>query len=418
MVWLHGGAFVAGAGSQMIYKGRKLAVNGDMLVVTINYRLGAFGFLYLNDIADKTKNVSANNGLLDQIAALKWVKENIHAFGGDPEQITLFGESAGAFSIASLMACNEVEGLFSKAIIQSGSADHTLVKKEANKVTHRFMEILGIAKKDSDKLWNISAQEIVNAQQECLSMSVMRGVHRQPIHQFGMCFLPTIDGSLLTRAPISAIEQGAAKKIPLLLGVARDEWNLFLHTPTPTGRSLAKTKYRNLDKPGLIKICERDLPGLGEMSANLYEHHHLAEGKSSYLDMYSTFETDRMFRIPTIRIAEAQSQHNPKVYMYQLNWDKGLFKACHGLDIPFVFGDTQRGFGQLLTGGCTQSARLSETMQNSWISFARSADPSTEHTGNWPGYSPLKRGVMCFDENSGIVDDPMGKTREHWKGIL
>ena len=154
------------------------------------------------------------------------------------------------------------------------------------------------------------------------------------------------------------------------------------------------------------------------MSANLYEHHHLAEGKNSYLDMYSTFETDRMFRIPTIRIAEAQSQHNPKVFMYQLNWDKGVFKACHGLDIPFVFGDTQRGFGQLLTGGCSQSARLSETMQNSWISFARSADPSTENTGNWPGYSTLKRDVMCFDENSGVVDDPMGKIREHWKGIL
>ena len=419
MVWIHGGAYVSGSGSQLIYRGRELCENGDLLIVTINYRLGVLGFLDLTSHFSSDLPVSCNNGLLDQIAALSWVKDNIEGFGGDPEQVTVFGESAGAMSIAALMASPRAKGLFSKVIIQSGSGDHVLTKEEAARITDRFLQEAGVSSEDPDALFTLSTKQILAAQKKCMGMSVNRGSQQQPVPQFGMTLVPVIDGDILPTSPIRAIEAGVAADIALMAGATRDEWNLFLHTPGPDGESLAKTRYKNLNKSELIKICERDLPGLGEKSANLYEKIILDRGNSdSAIDMYSAFETDRMFRIPTLRLAEAQSLHRDDVYMFEFEWDKGVFGACHASDIPFVFGSTQGGFGQILTGGGKKAAELSDTVQSSWVAFARSGNPGTDRVGQWPGYSADSRNVMCFSDTSKLIDDPQGNTRKHWDGIL
>jgi para-nitrobenzyl esterase len=235
-----------------------------------------------------------------------------------------------------------------------------------------------------------------------------------------MSLAPMIDGDTLPQAPLIALQNGAASHVPILVGSTRDEWNLFLHTPGPQGEdSLAKTRYQDLDKAGLIRICERDLPGLGERAANYYEKIVSQRNpKATYLDMYSAFESDRVFRIPTIRLAEAQGQHTQQVFHYTLDWNKGVFGACHAADVPLIFGNVTSGLGQFLTGGCSGAQKLSATMQGCWIAFARSGNPATDAVGAWPSYSAEQRRVMCFDEQSQIKEDPHKDIRRFWDGIL
>lgn len=419
MVWLHGGGYLTGAGSQLIYRGRDLARNGDVVVVTINYRLGALGFLHLEGIIDDAYGACNNNGLLDQIAALRWIQKNIAAFGGDGEEITLFGESAGAMSVATLLACPAAKGLFKRAILQSGSGDHVLTKKDAKKITKTFLKAAEVNPKEPEKLWQLDQNQIIKAQRACSKIVIDRGQHRQPVTQIGMAFMPLVDGDLLPQAPISALEDGEAAEIPLLIGYTRDEWNLFLHTPGPDGASLAKTKYKDLDKLGLINLCERGLPSLGEKTANLYEQVLRSHNpEADYIDMYSAFETDRMFRIPSLRLAAAQSQHSDQVYAFGFSWDRGVFGACHAVDIPFVFGGVESGVGQILTGGGEDSKKLSEKVQACWIAFARSGNPGTDAVGAWPNYQTKTRPVMIFDTDVRVESDPARETREHWEGIL
>lgn len=419
MVWVHGGGYLTGAGSQLIYRGRDLARNGDVVVVTLNYRLGALGFLHLDGVIDSSHGASNNNGLLDQIAALKWIQQHIEHFGGDSDDITIMGESAGAMSVATLLTCPSAAGSFHRAIIQSGSGDHVLTKQDAKKITKTFLKAAEIDPDNPEKLWQLDHKQLLKAQKACAKIVINRGQHRQKVTQIGMAFMPVVDGDILPQAPISALEDGVAGEIPLLVGYTRDEWNLFLHTPGPDGSSLAKTKYKDLDKLGLIELCERGLPSLGEKTANLYERVlKQANEDADYIDMYSAFETDRMFRIPSLRLASAKSGHSDQVYAFCFSWDKGVFGACHAVDIPFVFGGVDRGIGQILTGGGTQAEKLSEKVQACWIAFARSGNPGTDDVGAWPNYDRKTRNVMIFDEEVRVEQDPARETREHWQGIL
>lgn len=418
MVWIHGGGYQTGSGAQLIYRGGQLAVHGDVVVVTLNYRLGAFGFLYLNDLIPEHYDVGANNGLLDQIEALKWIRQNIAQFGGDPDQVTLFGESAGAMAIATLLACPAAQGLFKRAILQSGSADQVLTREEANKIAHRFLEVTDINPAKPDKLWQLTPQQIVKAQRDCMRMSFDRGMYAQQVPQTGMTLVPVIDGLTLPQSPLRSLEQGDARHIPLLVAWTRDEWNLFLRMPGAE-KIMNNETFKNLDKLGLIKLCEKNLPGMGERAANLYEKILKARNpNASYTDMFSAFESDRVFRIPSLRIGELQGRHSQDVFLCQFNWDKGLLGACHASDIPLVFGCADNGVGQFLTGGGDGARRLSDIVQNSWIAFARSGNPATDRVGHWPAFNKDTRKVMCFDETTQLQDDPLEQEQELWEGIL
>lgn len=418
MVWIHGGGYQTGSGAQLIYRGGHLAVHGDLVVVTLNYRLGAFGFLYLNDLLPEQCNVSANAGLLDQIEALKWIRQNIAQFGGDPDQVTLFGESAGAMSIATLLACPQAHGLFRRAIIQSGSADQVLTRDEATAIAQRFLETAGIDPAQPDKLWQLTPQQIVKAQRACLKMSFDRGLYAQPVPQTGMTLVPVIDGAILPQSPVRALEQGDARQIPLLIAWARDEWNLFLRMPGAE-KIMNNDVFKTLDKHGLIQLCEKNLPGMGERAANLYEKIVKArQPGASFTDLFSAFESDRVFRIPSLRMGEWQSRHSEEVYLCQFDWDKGLLGACHASDIPLVFGGADNGVGQFLTGGGEGARKMSEIVQGCWIAFARSGNPATDRVGSWPAFRRESRNVMCFDETTRVANDPLAQERELWEGIL
>lgn len=418
MVWIHGGGFLTGSGSQLIYSGRELAANGDVVVVTINYRLGVLGFLHLNDLIPESLGISSNNGLLDQIEALKWVKSNIEQFGGNPNDITLFGESAGAMSIATLLACPSAQGLFQRAILQSGAADQVMTHDEATLIARKFLEITEINPNQAEKLWQLTPAQIIKAQRQLVKMSFDRGIYSQPVLQTGMTLIPVVDGKTLPQTPLSALKKGEAKHIPLMVGCTRDEWNLFVRMPGTEGL-FSQQNVNDIEKLDLINLCEKNLPGMGERAANLYEKLVRSTNPEGTLaDIYSAFESDRMFRIPTLRLAELQSEHTDQVFMFQFNWDKGSFGACHASDIPFVFGCTDNPAGQFLTGGGEQAARLSTRVQNCWIAFARSGDPSTDGVGKWQAFNKDNRQVMCFDETSGLQKDPFRASAPLWEGVL
>lgn len=418
MVWIHGGGYQTGSGAQLIYRGRSLAVRGDVVVVTLNYRLGALGFLYLNELIPEHYQVSANNGLLDQIEALKWVQQNIALFGGDPADITLFGESAGAMSISSLLACPAAKGLFHRIILQSGSADQVLTRDEANAIAHRFLEVTDINPAKPDKLWQLTPAQIVKAQRECTRMSFNRGRYAQVVPQTGMTLVPVLDGSVLTQAPLRLLEQGEAAHMPMLVTYTRDEWNLFMRMPGAE-KIMLNENMGNSGKPGLIKLCEKNLPGMGERAANLYEKIVRERNPAAkYPDIFSAFESDRVFRMPSLRMAELQSHHSKHVFVAQFNWDKGLLGACHASEIPFVFGCADNGVGQFLTGGGEGARKLSEAVQGCWIAFARSGNPATDRVGQWPAFNTDTRPTMCFDDTIKLQNDPLEQERELWEGVL
>ncbi|MEE2732447.1 MAG: carboxylesterase/lipase family protein [Pseudomonadota bacterium] len=418
MVWIHGGGFLTGSGSQLIYNGKNLAVNGDVVVVSINYRLGALGYIYLNDLIGSDHNISANNGLLDQMEALRWVKDNIGAFGGNPEDVTVFGESAGGMSIATLLATPAARGLFKRAIIQSGAADQVLTRHEATEIGRKFLEITDIDPANPERLWRLSPDQIIKAQRQLTRMSFNRGPFSQEVRQTGMVLLPVVDGTILPQTPLSAIQQGEAKDIPILVGCTRDEWNLFLSLPGTEGL-FAPGNVHEVEKSDLIALLEKSVPGMGERAANLYEK--VVQGSresSSLADIYSAFEGDRMFRIPTLRMAEAHSEHNRNAFVFQFNWDKGGFGACHASDIPLVFGCTDTPAAQYLCGADPGAAKLSTIVQNCWIAFARSSDPSTDGVGKWHAFDDESRQVMCFGESPQLHTDPFAASAPLWEGVL
>lgn len=418
MVWIHGGAYIMGAGSQQLYKGASLATLGDVVVVTINYRLGALGYLYLNELLPESSGISANNGLLDQIEALRWVQKNIASFGGNADDVTVFGESAGAMSIATLLACPDAKGLFHKAIVQSGAADQALTRGEATEIAASFLKTLDINPNQPEKLWQLTAKEIVKAQRHCLKLSYDRGVFNQPVLQTGLTLVPTIDGTILPQSPLASLKQGESKHIPIMMGCTREEWHFFQRMPGADGM-LTSGAGKEMSKHDLIKLCETTLPGMGERMANHYEKV-IKELKESatYNDIYSAFESDRIFRIPTLRMGEAQSEHSDNVYMFQFDWDQGMFGACHASDIPFVFGNTDEGAGQFLTGGSEKAKKLSSVVQSCWLAFARSADPSTDLVGKWPAFDKEHRHTMSFDATTKLVSNPFEATQEIWEGVL
>ncbi|CBL44966.1 Predicted esterase [gamma proteobacterium HdN1] len=430
MVWIHGGGFSSGAGSQLMYHGKDLALHGDTIVITLNYRLGVFGFLHLDHLLSGTDNEfppASNVGLRDIVVALKWVQENIEAFGGDPSQVTLFGESAGAMAITCLLTSPYAKGLFKRAILQSGGADFILTRDEADEIARHFLksepiaQVLGTASGSAALalLRNLSVETLLKGQQACQLLYYNRGPYLQQVIQRGMTLIPVIDGDFLPQAPLKALQEGVAKEIPLLISCTRDEWNLFLHAPEADGTTLAKRRYAHLDKSRLISLCERRLPGLGERAANLYEEMVPRWiDTPTALDIFSAFESDRLFRIPSIRIAEAQANFRKDVYMAHFDFDEGPMGACHGIDLPLVFGHTQTPMGTALIGNNTANQRLSEQVQGAWIAFARSGNPSSDAIGCWSPWLAGAPSTLIFSRTAHMGKDPVSLTRKLWEGIL
>jgi para-nitrobenzyl esterase len=393
MVWIHGGGFNTGAGSVGTYNGKYIVPRGDIVLVTINYRLGAFGFLNLHDATGGKLPGTGAEGLADQIAALKWVKENISAFGGDPDNVTIFGESAGGMSVGALLASPGARGLFHKAIPQSGASDIGYTGDVSAKVARHLLEKLG----GTDPL-EAPWETILGIQKDILAAPREIGL--------GMPFAPTIDGTILPARAIECVAEGSAKGVPVMTGSTRDEWKLF---------TIAAANLRNMDVDRLRKMTAKLV---GEESCDA-----VLEGNTngSAFDRWNQLMTDHTFFVPATRLLATQAAHAP-VFGYRFDWPSpfmdGALGSCHALELGFTFGTFRVKGAAPFFGSGEDAEALSDSMMDAWIAFAKSGNPSNDTSGAWLRYDAAKRATMMFGDSAPhMTSAPNEQRRKAWDKV-
>jgi para-nitrobenzyl esterase len=402
LVWIHGGAFVVGAGSSALYNGARMAQRGDVVVVTINYRLGALGFLNHPEL--RARGIAANLGIRDQIRALEWVRENIAAFGGDAGNVTIFGESAGGMSVGTLMFAPAARGLFHRAILQSGAMHNVSTEEQATKVAEVFLDELGITSEDVEALRFGRAADLQRAQAATAQRLGMR--------EGLLPWQPSVDGDFLPWTGLEALEKGEVARVPALVGSNRDEWRLF---------TLFDRASRNLGEDGLVKRLVRQLGSDDEARAAIEVYRGARRGRSPGR-MWEAIQTDRVFSHPAQRAADGLCVSGVPVWRYLYSWRAPLvgrrIGAGHGTELPLVFGTLRDGLLRRSLGASRNARRLSHRMQDAWIAFAREGDPSHVHLPEWPRYDPGERATLDFDTESRVVAAPFATESAFWRPRL
>lgn len=406
MVWLHGGGFTTGAGSLGIYAGRRLAEVGDAVIVTLNYRLGALGFLYLPELAESEGGAPGNFGLLDQIAALEWVQQNIEAFGGDPDRVTLFGQSAGAMCAADLLASPRADALFARCILQSGAANNVHTPEVALRVREVFCEECAVPaapfRARIEALRALPVEALLRAQ--TASLERLRREVQDP------AFQPVVDGAVLPEAPARA---ASAPLRPLLVGTNLDEWKFY---------GLTDPKAADLDLAGLRRRFERGLPGVDPQGRPLAErvievYRQARSGRASLepRELWFAIQSDRWFRMPAIELAERNAQRGAPTHQYLFTWPSpafgGRLGSCHSIELPFVFGRVGAPELQALVPDDPGLHALAARMQEVWAAFAQGDAPA------WPAYDVQRRTTRIFGLEDGVEAAPGEIERRFWASL-
>ncbi|MBU5353024.1 carboxylesterase/lipase family protein [Paenibacillus silvae] len=381
MVWIHGGSFVTGSGSLPVYDGTQLAVRGDVIVVTINYRLGPLGFLHMAPLG---QGFVSNAGLLDQVAALQWVKENITAFGGDPNQVTVFGESAGSMSIAALMAMPSAKGLFQRAIMESG-ASQFMPAEQASALREGTLKMLGVDRDNLQKLNIIPVEQI---------MAAAETVKQQSGAGMALLFQPVLDGETLPQIPLQAVSEGSAKDIPILIGTTLHEGSLFIQPHVPYSKEIDMVQ------------------GVDFMTPDLENRAAIADSYPKTADGQAQAMTDMFFWRSALQYAAAQQQHAP-VWMYRFDWVMPehplLQRAIHSIEIFFVF-NTLDALKFMKAEPDEAAKALALKVQDAWIAFAKAGKPAVAGI-EWPEYRQ-NRATLIFNHEIEVVHDPESSKRE------
>jgi para-nitrobenzyl esterase len=404
MVWFYGGGFTSGSAGT--YNATMLAARGDVVVVTVNYRLGVLGFSYLEHL-DKRFTGSANAGLRDQIESLRWVRDNIASFGGDPGCVTIFGESAGGHSVGCLLTSPEAEGLFHRGILQSSAGWGLRTLEWAEGVTAQLMAQVGATTVEELQAADVDA---VLAAQAAIPMRAPgsdpteNGPRTSGTGSFA--FSPTLDGVVLRGHVIDEIAAGRAAAVPLLVCHTRDETKLF------SGMGLLPDLG---DEQGLAGIMAMSHPD-GYAALEAYRK---AEPAGSPNDWFISFLSDQNFHMPDFRLADLRIRHDPRVWMARFSWETdavdGKFGACHGMEIPFLFYRPGKTGGFL--EGYEPPLELVHAVQDAWTMFARTGDPNCASLPAWPRYEAGDRAVMSLDDESRILHDPDGAVRTIWEDV-
>jgi para-nitrobenzyl esterase len=399
MVWIHGGAFIIGAGSQLMYQRSTLVPRGDVVLATINYRLGALGFMNLKEITGGRIPATGCEGLLDQIAALEWVRDNIKGFGGDPDNITVFGESAGGMSIGCLMGMPAARGRLQKAILESGAANTVSSLKDSVEAAAQFLDILNLKHGDVDRIRSLSAQQIMSAQQKLGDIMREREYRMTP-------FQPVVDGAVMPEIPIVAIQKGSASGVQTLIGTNLDEFQLF---------NLMDPALRRIDEAGMIGRLENFIPPEyvpRVVAAYRKARENRGEGTAP-ADLLTAIQSDLMFRLSALRLAEAQCKNHQPAYNYLFTWKSpvagGMLGSCHALEIGFVFGN----YDDTFCGSGPEADALSRKIQDAWTAFARTGNPSCNSLGQWAPYGN-QRTTMILDKICRAENAPYEEERAVW----
>jgi para-nitrobenzyl esterase len=408
LVWLHGGGFTSGAGSQGFYDPTALVRRGNVVVVTLNYRLGALGFLYLGVRGATRLGATANVGLLDQIEALAWVRDHAAALGGDPENVTIFGESSGARSVATLLGTPAARGLFRRAIAQSGGASHGLDEASACAITEEFLRELELPESGLERLRELPVAALLEAQ--------ARVVTRRIGTPGWLPFQPVVDGVVLPEPALAAIRAGLSRSVALVVGSNRDEWKLF---------AAMDPRLRALDEEGLVERVRARVPGGDAARAKAllegYRGSREARVGSTPLDLFCALETDRVYRIPALRLADAQRQAGGRVYVYHFTRPAallgGALGACHAAEVPYVFGSVEAPAGLAWCGSGPEVERLCASVMDAWTSFARDGAPRAGDLPDWRPYTTERRETLVLGTPCSMELDPAAVTRRLWDGL-
>jgi para-nitrobenzyl esterase len=405
MVWFHGGAFAYGSANAPRLRGSRLAKRGDVVVVTINQRLNIFGFLDLSAVGGAEFAQSGNAGTLDMVAALEWVRDNIAGFGGDPGNVTIFGESGGGGKVCTLLTMPAARGLFHRAIVQSGAAVRLRERDRAVRLTDAVLQQLNITGRQLAQLQAIPVAQLLAAVQPAQKAI---GAAAQPLfdrYPFG----PVVDGQIVPHHPFDPDAPAVSADIPLLIGDMKDEMASFLATDDKVWhRTLTEQELR--DRVSSAAGAHAD--GVIETYRRLYPAMNPAERLIATL-------TDSNFRIRSLVVAERKAaQQKAPVYMYSFEWETpvlgGRMKAPHAMDVPFTFDTID------LTNATDRSAdahRLAATMSATWAAFAHSGAPDNPMIPHWPAYEPGTRATLILDADCRVEHDPRKATRELWQSI-
>lgn len=405
MFWCHGGGFFQESGSWPWVDGENLARRGDVVVVTVNHRLNVFGYLHLGDIGGERYAASGNAGMLDLVLALEWVRDNIDAFGGDPDQVTIFGESGGGAKVCTLLAMPSAKGLFHRAAVQSGPSLTAMPREEANALASAFIRELGVTPDRIDELQSLSPARLLAAMAPAMSV--------QPVGPIGarMGFSPVMDGRVIANDPFDPVASPQAAGIPMIVGCNRHEQSLF-------ALSFGDKAALDLDAAGLHKRVG-DMVGepRAQQVIDLYSRDNPGASPS---ELYFLIGTDRFIRRQTIELAERKADQSAgAVYTYQFAWRSpamgGRLYAPHTVEIPFVFDNT--GIPTVMTRGGPEVKALAAQVSDTWIAFARTGNPNHPGLDRWPAFDTATRSTMVFNLESRAVADPDADERRLWSSL-
>lgn len=405
MVWLHGGAFAYGSGNRAVTEGANLARRGDVVIVSVNHRLNIFGFLHLAGIGGERYAHSGNAGMLDLVAALRWVRDNIAGFGGDPGNVTIFGESGGGGKVSVLLAMPAARGLFHRAIIQSGAAIRVSTRERADALAQAALKELGISRGEPDRLQSVPAERLAAA-----IAPASRAVGRPPRplldrYDFG----PVVEGGDLPAQPFDPAPPAVAHDIPLLIGGTREESGFFLADDDEVWN-------RRLSEDSLRRRIAAVAGAEGDRALDLYRT--LRPGASRE-DLLIAALTGSNFWVRTVLLAERKAaQGGAPVHMYSLDWRSpvcaGRLQAHHAMDLPFVFDTVEAAD---TTRGAPGAHELAATIATTWAAFARTGNPENAALPHWPAYAAEHRATMVFDSECRLVVDPDREARLMWERI-
>lgn len=402
MVWVHGGAYTFGSSSQPLFDGHHVVDDGDVVLVTINYRLGGLGFLDLTGVPQGDAPVDSNLAVRDVMLALEWVQTHIAAFGGDPARVTVFGESAGGGIVSTLLAVPSARGLFSRAIVESSPASSVYGTDRARSVAERFLRELGVATVDEARRCGIPA--IIEA-----SMAVYEGVPRDAPGT--LPFAPVVDGDLIPEHPLTVLHEGRGLPVPLIIGTNRDEATLFKYMKSPlmpiTGPTIdAMFEAMAAEYPGV------DLPSREQVLAVYESARHRTVGLGIARDIG--------FRMPTVWLAEGHSAVAP-VWLYRFDFTTPMLRllgigATHATELPYVWGnlDTTPKDPTFLLGGRRRGVAVSHRMLARWTAFARGEAPDVDGSVAWGPYDTTARSTLVIDAADSIVPDVDAELRRGW----
>jgi para-nitrobenzyl esterase len=387
MVSFHGGGFTSGTGNGSGYVGDPLATFGDVVVVTVNHRLGVMGFLHLGDVGGEEYAQSGNAGVLDLVAALEWVRNNIANFGGDPKRVMIWGQSGGGAKTSTLLAMPSAAGLFHRAAVQSGSSLRMRTREEAVANTEELLAQLKIEGDSLELLQEMTFEELVEAQ-------IALGPRAR--------FSPVVDGEALPRHPFDPDAPEISRDVPMIIGFTLDD------------AALSLTNW-DLDEAGLAAAAQRIA---GDRGAEVLTAYRAAYPDATPYLVQARMATDARFGRGALEQARLKAeQGGAPAYLYLWKWQSpgmgGKFGAVHGVDVGLAFHNAQ---GEIVGDGTNPEAlRLADELASAWVAFARTGNPNNPQLPEWPQYDPQTKPTMIFDVTTRVEDDPLAALRVFWE---